>query len=78
MTHESTPAPRIRTLREQQQAEEELLMVLAHDQRAIGTERPVPRKELSRRASAALWALRIFAIVVGVMVLYAFFSQLGS
>jgi len=53
-------------------------MVLEQDQLAVDTKRPVPRKQLSRRANAALWALRIFVIVVGAMVIYAFFSQLGS
>jgi hypothetical protein len=31
---------------------------------------------LSRRASAALWALRVFVVVVSAMVIYTFVSQL--
>jgi hypothetical protein len=37
----------------------------------------VPRAQLSTRAAAGLWALRIFVIAVGAMVVYTFFSQLG-
>jgi hypothetical protein len=51
---------------------------LEHDQLAADTDRPVPRAQLSRRATAALWVLRIFVIVTGAMVIYSFFSQLGS
>jgi hypothetical protein len=40
------------------------------------TERPVPRARLSRRASTALWALRIFVIAIGTMVVYSFFAQI--
>ena len=42
------------------------------------TERPVPRAQLSTRAAAALWVLRIFVIIIGAMVLYSFFSALGG
>jgi hypothetical protein len=59
-------------------ADDELVMLIEQEELALGQERPVPRKELSRRARVALWALRIFVIVVGAMVVYAFFAQLGS
>ncbi len=50
---------------------------LEHDQLVADTDRPVPRAQLSTRASAALWMLRIFTILVGAMVIYVFFSELG-
>jgi hypothetical protein len=51
---------------------------LEHDQLVADTARPVPRAQLSPRASAALWMLRIFTILVGATVIYVFFSQLGA
>jgi hypothetical protein len=62
----------------QQDSSADLGSYLEHDQFVADTERPVPRAQLSRRAATALWALRIFVIVVGAMVVYSFFSQLGS
>jgi hypothetical protein len=78
MTRDARHADGTDAIYERHPADEEPVMVLEQDQLAIDTRRPVPRKQLSRRASAALWALRIFVIVVGAMVVYAFFSQLGS
>ena len=49
---------------------------LESDQLVADASRPVPRARLSRRASAALWALRIFVIAIGAMVIYSFFAQL--
>ena len=40
------------------------------------TSRPVPRAALSARATAGLWALRIFAVLVSLMVIYTFIDQL--
>ncbi len=40
------------------------------------TSRPVPRAALSARATAGLWALRVFAVLVSLMVIYAFIAQL--
>jgi hypothetical protein len=51
---------------------------LEHDQFVADTDRPVPRAQLSTRAAAALWVLRIFVIIIGAMVLYSFFSALGG
>ena len=51
---------------------------LEPDQLVADTDRPVPRAQLSPRASAALWVLRIFTILVGATVIYVFFSQLGA
>jgi hypothetical protein len=42
------------------------------------TRRPVPRAQLGRRAMIALWALRVLVIILSAMVIYTFFSQLGS
>ena len=51
---------------------------LDRDQLVAGTQRPVARAQLSSRAGAALWALRVFVLVVSAMVLYSFFAQLHS
>jgi hypothetical protein len=51
---------------------------LEHDQLVADTDRPVPRAQLTRRVSTALWILRVFTILVGAMVIYVFFSQLGA
>lgn len=56
---------------------EELVMFLERDQLVSDKRLPVPRARLSPRATAGLWALRIFAFIVGAMVIYTFFSQLG-
>jgi len=39
---------------------------------------PVPRAALSRRAQAALWALRIVVLLLVLMVAYTFITQLLS
>ncbi len=57
-------------------AEEELIMHLEPDQFVAETSRPVPRAQLRRGAIVALWALRVFAIAVSVMVIYTFIDQL--
>ncbi|HTA10268.1 MAG TPA: hypothetical protein VK836_17240 [Streptosporangiaceae bacterium] len=56
----------------------DLSSYLEPDQLVADTDRPVPRAQLTRRVSTALWILRIFTILVGAMVIYVFFSQLGS
>ena len=56
----------------------DLSSYLEHDQLVADTDRPVPRAQLTTRASTALWILRIFTILVGAMVIYVFFSQLGG
>jgi len=53
-------------------------MHLERDQLAAGRRIQVPRAQLSNKAQLALWALRIFVIVVSAMVIYTFISQLGS
>jgi hypothetical protein len=56
--------------------EQDLVEFLEHDQLVIDTSRPVSRMVLSRRTSIALWALRVFVVVVSAMVIYTFTSQL--
>lgn len=56
--------------------EQGLVEFLEHDQLVSDTSRPVSRMALSHRTAAALWALRVFVVVVSVMVIYTFASQL--
>ena len=58
--------------------DEALVIFLETDQLVSGKTRPVPRARLSPKANAALWALRLFALIVSAMVIYTFVSQLGS
>ncbi len=50
---------------------------LEADQLAAETSRPVPRARLSSGVVAALWALRVFVVLGGAMVIYVFIHQLG-
>jgi len=56
--------------------EQELVEFLERDQLVIDTSRPVGRMALSRRVRVALWALRVFVVVVSAMVIYTFAAQL--
>jgi hypothetical protein len=56
---------------------EELIEFLEADQLVTERSRPLERRILDRRVAVALWALRVFVIVVGVMVIYTFFARLG-
>ncbi len=56
--------------------QEEMVMDLERDQLVAETSRPVSRVALGRRARAALWALRVFVLVVGAMVIYTFIAAL--
>ena len=51
---------------------------LERDQYVAQTSQPVAHARLGPRAAAALWALRVFAIVMGLMVIYTFVSQLTA
>ena len=62
MTHDTWCAPGTDRLHERQPADDELVMLIEQEEIALGKEHPVPRRELSRRVSVALWALRIFVI----------------
>jgi hypothetical protein len=55
---------------------EELIAYLETDQLVKERSRAVGRAALSPRARVGLWALRVFTIVVGAMVIYTFISQL--
>jgi hypothetical protein len=52
-------------------------MFLERDQLVADTSQPVPRAHLGPRASAALWGLRVFVLLVSFMVIYTFVRQLG-
>ncbi len=56
--------------------EDELIMHLERDQFVAETSRPVMRAPLRPRATTALWALRLFAVLVSLMVIYTFIHQL--
>jgi hypothetical protein len=56
--------------------EDELIMHLARDQFVAETARPVAHAVLRRGATAALWALRVFVVLVSLMVIYTFIAQL--
>jgi hypothetical protein len=47
-------------------------------QLSAASHRPVPRAQLGRRATIALWALRVLVIIFSAMVTYTLFSQLRS
>jgi hypothetical protein len=70
------PAPEELGRSPQESPEDELIMHLERDQFVAETSRPVPRAALSAPATAGLWALRVFVIVVSLMVIYTFFAQL--
>jgi hypothetical protein len=69
-------AIRERDLQPQERFEDELIMHLERDQFVAETSRPVPRAPLGTRATAALWALRVFVVLVSLMVIYTFLEQL--
>jgi hypothetical protein len=55
----------------------QLIDFLEPDQLVADKTRPLGRASLSKRATVALWALRVFVLVVGAMVIYTFVAQLG-
>jgi hypothetical protein len=73
-THQEPPAADLASA--DAAAEEELIMHLERDQFVAETRRPVRRARLGRRTAIALWALRVFVVVVGTMVIYTFLHQL--
>ncbi len=77
-THPSPTSEPIREadLQSEERLEDELIGHLERDQFVAETSRPVPRAELGGHAVAALWALRIFVVLVSLMVLYTFIDQL--
>jgi hypothetical protein len=73
--HHSSGTPE-QDLRPQRRSGHEQVMHLDRGQLAAETSRPVPRAVLSAPAAAGLWALRVFAVLVSLMVVYTFISQL--
>jgi hypothetical protein len=63
-------------LQPQERFEDELILHLERDQFVAETSRLVPRAALSAHATAGLWALRVFVVLVSLMVLYTFIDQL--
>jgi hypothetical protein len=59
-----------------ERSQDEQVMHLERDQLVAETSRPVPRAALNARAAAGLWALRVFAVLVSLMVIYTFIDQL--
>ena len=57
--------------------DDEMIEYLERDQLVADKSRPVPRARLGRGATAGLWALRVFAVVMSVLVVYTFVAQLG-
>jgi len=55
---------------------EQLIAHLERDQLVAETFRPVAPARLSRRVRAGLWALRVFVVIVGAMVIYTFIARL--
>ncbi len=55
---------------------DEPVMHLQRGQFVAETTRPVPPAVLSARATAGLWALRVFVVLVSLMVIYTFIDQL--
>jgi hypothetical protein len=77
MTQAQTqPDPAAMLPHDVEEPEEELIMHLERDQLAAETLRPLPRAHLPRRALLALWALRVFVVLVSAMVIYTFIARL--
>ena len=76
MTRDAEPAAATPAFRMRAQADQQIATILEPGQLVAETQQPIPRAQLSRRAHAALWALRIFVIATSAMVIYTFFSQL--
>jgi hypothetical protein len=75
---DAPPAPPIPEpeLQLHERLEDELIMHLERDQFVAETSRPVAQAKLSPHAIAALWALRVFVVIVSLMVVYVFIDQL--
>ena len=58
--------------------DEPLAEFLELDQLVADKAHPVTRAALGSRARAALWALRVFVLVVSAMVIYTFISQVAG
>lgn len=58
-------------------ADDQLVEYLEANQLVSDTSRPVPRAQLTARVRTALWTLRIFVVLLTIMVIYTFISQLA-
>ena len=65
-----------RKQQERDDYDEEMIMFLERDQLMSDRRRPLPPAEIGTRAHVALWTLRIFVLIVGLMVIYTFCAQL--
>jgi hypothetical protein len=74
-THQSSGLPE-QDLQPPERFQDEQVMHLEHGQLVAETSWPVPRAALSAPAAAGLWALRVFAVLVSLMVIYTFIDQL--
>ncbi|HYB24453.1 MAG TPA: hypothetical protein VED41_11690 [Solirubrobacteraceae bacterium] len=63
-------------LQRQERYEDELIMHLERDQFVAETSRPVAAARLGAWVRVGLWALRVFVVVVGAMVVYTFVAGL--
>jgi hypothetical protein len=73
--HQSSPI-REPDLQARERVEDELIMDLERDQLVMETSRPVRKAALGAYATAGLWALRVFVVLVSLMVIYTFIDQL--
>ncbi len=58
--------------------DEELVSALEPDQIVAAASHPLPRARLGRAANAALWAVRVFVLLITVLVVYTFFAGLSA
>ncbi len=56
--------------------ESQLIESLEPDQLVAAVAKPLPRLRLSRPIRIALWAIRIFVLIISVLVIYTFTVQL--
>jgi hypothetical protein len=56
--------------------ESQLIESLEPDQLVAAVTKPLPRLQLSRTVRIALWAVRIFVLIISVLVVYTFIVQL--
>ena len=56
--------------------QQELVMFLEPDQLTTDTSKPLPRTPTSRRLTTALWALRVFVLLLSAIVIYTFAANL--
>jgi len=68
-----TPEPRYQPEGHQ---ESELIGSLEPDQLVMAVAKPLPRLSLSRPITIALWAVRIFVLIITVLVVYTFVVKL--